>query len=383
MPNGCLMSMKIPAKLIAASLAFALGACSTITIAPSFNYVNALMMDFPHAMPSPTITKPQLEKIAFGSCLPNANDRTMFAAISAQNPDLFLMLGDNIYGDYTPNDPQMSGMRASYWQLAQNQAFSKLVGLVPTYATWDDHDYGANDAGGDYPHKLLSERMFETFWNVAPNDERRPRGGIYTAFTHGDAAHKVQIIILDTRYSRDPLVPTDAPMTKGRERYQPHSMQSEADMLGAAQWAWLEQQLKQPARIRLVLSSIQLVADGHGWEAWATMPRQRQKFYDLVKSTNAGGVVILSGDRHHASINRYNGNPYPIYDFTASPFGGTTSNPSGEIAPLRIYNSKIGELNFGEIDIDWQNRHLELVTKGTEGQILHSHRVSFNEIGVN
>ncbi|KAF0111654.1 MAG: alkaline phosphatase D [Hyphomonadaceae bacterium] len=377
------MTMKPYAKLVAASLALCLGSCSTITIAPNINYIDAVMMDFPHSMPSPIIVKPRLEKIAFGSCLPDPKDGTMFDAISAQNPDLFLMLGDNVYGDYTPNDPQMSGMRASYWQLAQNRAFSKLVGLVPTYATWDDHDYGANDAGGDFAHKRLSERMFETFWNVPISDERRQHDGIYGAFTHGPVGQRVQIIILDTRFFRDPLVPTDIPMAKGRERYQPHSMQSEADMLGPQQWVWLEQKLQEPAEIRLVISSIQLVADGHGWEAWATMPAQRQKFYDLVKSTNAGGVIILSGDRHHSSINRYAGNSYPIYDFTASPLGGTPSNAANEIAPLRIYNSKAGETNFGEMNIDWQNRKLELVTKGANGQILNAHSIGFDEIKVN
>jgi alkaline phosphatase D len=380
--NESSQKMKNRLGLIAIGLSICLGSCSTASAINKFDIADAVLRDFPRAMPSPILTKPLLEKIAFGSCLPDANSGGVFDIIRRQAPDLFLMVGDNVYGDYTPNDPQMSGMRASYWQLSQNQAFSRLVGAVTTFATWDDHDYGDNDAGGGYPNKSLSERMFETFWNVDVNDQRRQHDGIYTAFTHGESGRRVQIIILDTRFFRDALLPTDVPMAKGRERYLPHSLQSSATMLGEAQWNWLEQQLKEPAQLRLIVSSVQLVADGHGWEAWSTMPAQRQKFYDLIKSTNAGGVLVLSGDRHHASINRYLGNPYPIYDFTSSPLGGVPSNGSGENAPLRIYHSNANEINFGEVNIDWQNRQVSLVTKGKEGEVLHSHTVSFNEIGV-
>ena len=39
-------------------------------------------------------------------------------------------------------------------------------------------------------------------------------------------------------------------------------------MLGETQWAWLEDQLSMPADIRIITSSIQVIAEGHGWERW-------------------------------------------------------------------------------------------------------------------
>lgn len=373
--------MKHKNLIIASLAALALTACASNISATNTNFVDSVMMDFPHSMPSPALIKPFVEKIAFGSCVEVVSDTKMFDTISNARPDIFFMIGDNVYGDTTPNDPQMSGMRAAYWQLAQNKAFSHLIGTVPTFATWDDHDFGNNDAGGDYSYKFLSERMFETFWNIDSNDERRKHDGIYTAFTHGEEGKKVQFIVLDTRFFRDPLVPTDAP-AKGKERYIPHNASDNASILGAEQWAWLEEKLKEPAQIRIIISSIQLVATNQGWEKWGNMPNERQKFFDLIKSTNANGVVVLSGDRHHAAIEKYSGNPYPIYDFTASPFSGDASDGRGESSPEHLYSSNPDEVNFGEIDIDWLGRKLSLVSKGVQGQVLHTQNIGFDEIGV-
>ena len=40
----------------------------------------------------------------------------------------------------------------------------------------------------------------------------------------------------------------------------------DGDMLGEEQWRWLGNLLREPADLRLLASSIQVVADGHGWE---------------------------------------------------------------------------------------------------------------------
>eukprot|EP01052_Picozoa_sp_SAG31_P038237 SAG31_NODE_5071_length_2761_cov_4.024793_1_plen_82_part_00 len=69
-------------------------------------------------------------------------------------------------------------------------------------------------------------------------------------------------------------------------------------MLGAEQWQWLESVLRQPADLRLIVSSVQLAVAGHGYERWGLMPTELQRFYDLIDSTRAAGVVVLSGDRH-------------------------------------------------------------------------------------
>ena len=49
----------------------------------------------------------------------------------------------------------------------------------PFEAIWDDHDYGLNDAGSEYPYKTKSKDLFLDFWNVPMNDARRKREGLY------------------------------------------------------------------------------------------------------------------------------------------------------------------------------------------------------------
>ena len=91
-------------------------------------------------------------------------------------------------------------------------------------------------------------------------------------------------------------------------------------MLGAAQWEWLAERLREPAELRLIVSSIQVFADGHGYQRWGNLPRERQRLYDLIGEDQGRGVVFLSGDRRHiAAIYRESSNvPYPLVEITSS-----------------------------------------------------------------
>ena len=48
---------------------------------------------------------------------------------------------------------------------------------------------------------------------------------------------------------------------------------------------------------RLIASSIQVVAEDHGWEKWMNLPHERERLYRLIRETGAEGMVFLSGDR--------------------------------------------------------------------------------------
>ena len=92
-------------------------------------------------------------------------------------------------------------------------------------------------------------------------------------------------------------------------------------MLGEEQWSWLEQQLRVPAELRILASSIQCVAEASGQETWSNLPHERQRLFDLIERTRAEGVVIISGDRHWAELSVLKDpRRYPIYDLTSSSF---------------------------------------------------------------
>ena len=81
-------------------------------------------------------------KILFGSCGHQDKNIPIFNAINKEQGDLFIFLGDNIYGD--TND--MDVLAEKYQRLGAKAGFKTLKAQTPIIAMWDDHDYGQNDA---------------------------------------------------------------------------------------------------------------------------------------------------------------------------------------------------------------------------------------------
>src|SRR5688572_23509157 len=84
-----------------------------------------------------------LSRIAFGSCANQDKDQPIWDAVLAAKPELFIFLGDNIYGDTR----DMNELRAKYQKLAAKPGFQRLKASTPLLATWDDHDSAENHAG--------------------------------------------------------------------------------------------------------------------------------------------------------------------------------------------------------------------------------------------
>ncbi|MEZ4735564.1 MAG: alkaline phosphatase D family protein [Caldilineaceae bacterium] len=203
------------------------------------------------SVPLPQTRNAVVTALAFGSCANQTKQQLIWDAVLAGRPDLFVFLGDNIYGD----TEEMDLLRARYNQLAQNPHFQRVRAQIPIIATWDDHDYGTNDAGADYPKKEESKQIFLDFFGEPAVSERRLReDGIYTAYVYGPVGQRVQVILLDTRWNRSPLVAVSeaAYAERRRQRIGPYTANPDPDaqLLGEAQWRWLEAQLQQPAELR-------------------------------------------------------------------------------------------------------------------------------------
>lgn len=290
-----------------------------------------------------------LRRIAFGSCAHQNKPQPIWDSVCALKPDLFIFLGDNIYADTA----DMAVMKKKYEQFAAIPGYQRLKQTCKILATWDDHDYGKNDAGYEYGPKKESQKLFHDFFGTPEDSPRRQQEGVYSVESYGPPGQRVQIILLDTRTFRTPLKKTEPKPLPGEGPYTAE-LSDEANMLGEVQWKWLEEQLKQPADIRLIGSSVQLIAEDHHWEKWMNMPRQREKFYKLLENTQAKGVIILSGDRHLAELSMMpKAISYPLYDLTSS--GLTEANKrfrSFEANQHRVATMNWGN-NFGFITIDW------------------------------
>ena len=197
-----------------------------------------------------------LSHFAFGSCWKHHRSQAHWPIIEANQPQFWLWLGDNIYAD----THDMEVLKKKYTQLADTPGYRKLTNKIPVLATWDDHDYGQNDIGRDYTMRVESEKIFLDFFAEPKGSQRRQRPGIYTSYYFGPEAKRVQLILLDTRYFRTPLkrIQGKPPYRRMGKWTLDHS--KDATILGDAQWAWLEKELKKPAQFRLIATSIQFVA---------------------------------------------------------------------------------------------------------------------------
>lgn len=292
--------------------------------------------------------EPVLRRIAFGSCI-NTNTHPMLDRALQVPFDLFILLGDNIYADTT----NAAVMQRKYDALKQSPFFRALRQKAPLLATWDDHDYGANDAGAEYAMKVGSQKLFLDFLDEPPDSARRQQAGIYDARTFGPPGRRVQVILLDTRCFRSVLVTGENHAIPSGGKYIPNPAAA-ATILGERQWSWLDQQLRGPAEVRLIASSIQFISEFSGAEAWANTPREKARMLDLLKRTRAQGVVFLSGDRHWAELSRLDREgDYPLYDLTSSAL--TQRHQRGTPTPNRYREgATYHDANLGLIQIDWQ-----------------------------
>jgi alkaline phosphatase D len=336
--------------------------------------------------------------IAFGSCASQHKPQTIWDDIGKHQLDAFLFIGDNMYADIEMIDGERiyepvsrpERFAAAYNELSKVSEFAGFREQVPLLmGTWDDHDYGANDAGKNYFLKHQSQQAFLDFFGFADNDPIRQQQGVYHAKTLIDDGRAVQIIMLDTRFHLGARIenPNGRPINKGP--YIPQTNKQES-ILGEQQWKWLEQQLKQPADVRLLVSSIQVVAYEHAWEAWGNFPHERQRLYDLIESSQANGVVILSGDRHLMEISKDVGQlghstPYPMWDFTSS--GLTQAFSEVNEANSFRQGNVVRDTHYGLVDIHWHQTDLmqsEIVMTayGLDQKVFETARVRLGELQV-
>jgi alkaline phosphatase D len=317
-----------------------------------------------------------LRRIGIASCADQARPQPIWDTVLADRPDLFVFGGDNVYASEQPWSAQR--LERAYATQAAIPGFARLRTAVPHVAIWDDHDYGLSDGGAEFAHKQASKAAFLRFWNVPESDPRHAREGLHHAQVFGPPGQRVQVILLDTRWFRSPLKRTDQRDAPGKERYLPDPAPAKT-LLGEAQWRWLEARLREPADVRLVVSGIQVVVEGHGWERWGNFPRERERLYRLVADTAAQGVVFLSGDRHIGGLYREtHGVPYPLYEMTSS---GVTHPwaQAAEAGPNRL-GDLFTEPHYGMVEIDWPARALQLVIKDIQGRVRRSQPIAFNEL---
>ena len=260
--------------------------------------------------------------------------------------------------------------------LFRSRDFQELRESTPILATWDDHDYGRNDGGGEFPAKAISKQEFMRFWGFPSSSELASRDGIHHAVTFGPTGRRVQFLLLDTRSFRGPLKKE----AKGYVPVEdPHST-----FLGAAQWKWLEDELQKPADLRILVSSIQLVSSNHPFEKWENLPLEKKRLLDLIQKTKAQRLLVISGDRHHGEISKLPAKItgfYDLYDFTSSGMTEKSRGTNHEKNPWRVGADKpfVGT-QWGEILIHWDAQPaptVDLILRDQNNVVVSAAQVAF------
>jgi alkaline phosphatase D len=294
-------------------------------------------------------------KIAFGSCNQVHYPQPLWESILSLQGDMWIWLGDSVYAD----TQDIGKMRALYEAQTRQPEYAKLTQKAHIVGTWDDHDYGINDGGREYPKRAESQQAFLDFVREPKDSPRRRQEGLYASYTLGKASESVKVILLDERYHRDEPGP-------------------ESDILGPAQWTWLETELRtSSSRVHLIGSSTQVIPEQHRFEKWTNFPKARQRLFELVAASRAPGVLILSGDRHMAEISRIETKPlhYPLWEITSS--GLTHSWKNGSDEPNRHRRGRLlTALNFGLVEVDWEGGALTASVIDLSGQRRLRERIS-------
>ena len=318
--------------------------------------------------------------VAFASCMHPVRVpiQPLWTQVGVYRPDALLLIGDNNYLPVYPEAYKVPESTVQY-AMARNQRYLRdvpglrsVLATTPTYAIWDDHDYGPNNSDRTFQWKELSLDLFKKYWpNPGAGTAETP--GIFYSFKIGDA----EFFMLDDRYHRDP---NEAP---DRET-----------MLGAGQLAWLKRGLAESAAtFKVIVNGHTLTVDrGDEKEYWARFGDEREEFLDWMFEEGIEGVFFLSGDWHVGSLSRieYEEEGYPLWELISSNAGvhpveadlhqygyrrQTTGNSRSFDGPII---NDVRDYNFGLLEFSGEegDRSVMLRLIDDRGQVRAAHRLT-------
>lgn len=292
-------------------------------------------------------------------------------------------------------------MKSMYRAQYTHPGYSEFRKSTKVIGIYDDHDYGENDGHIGYVDKEPARQLFLDFIDEPLTSPRRSRDGIYQDYIFGPSGRRTKMIFVDARYNRQPL---------------------EDDVLGAKQWSWLESSIDSDDDIQLYIfvTGVQFVStDKRIGEGWRLTPRSRRRVFDMFikrKKNLEASLIFLSGDIHFAeadvtyicsrqeegednqkgttsSTTTPSTTPStsidvtPFYEFTSSGMthsvGSQVSEPLADRILSFILDERLSQAeledpsqqirgyypssNFGQIDIDWNERRVMVQMVDTQG----------------
>lgn len=289
---------------------------------------------------------------------PYGSGYQIFDAIADSKPDFMLWVGDNVYYREADWDSPAS-MYERFSHTRQLPELQRLLTSTHHYATWDDHDYGPDNADGAYPLKDQALEVFNNFW-PNPDFSGTEPAGVSNYFEWHDAA----FFLLDNRFFRSAN----------------HRTTGKHALLGERQINWLIDSLRSSsAAFKFVVIGGQVINGAEVHENYINLaPGERRYLLDRIDAEDIPGVVFLSGDRHHSVLMKKTSNvDYPLYDWTVSPLTAGAGSPGKGEDLYRVEGSVYTERNFGIAEITGPkgDRRLTLKLHDSDGEFVWSHKI--------
>lgn len=237
-------------------------------------------------------------RFALASCMFDGLHRaTIWQSLIQTRPDVIFFLGDNVYADRVNGIFKRTADPAQLWrrylETRDRLWIFKSPQLIPIIATWDDHDFGSNNADASYAFANESRKIFEIFFAQSLMN-RGP--GVASSFE----AFGQKFILMDGRSFRS----KDDDSHWGRE-----------------QEVWLENEVLQTnAATTWLMQGDQFFGEYHGGDSYfGQRPKSFLRILDMLRRVPTK-ILFASGDRHYSEIQEipefYLG--YPTWEITAS-----------------------------------------------------------------
>ncbi len=295
-------------------------------------------------------------KLAFGSCI--AKPQTaIWKAIREDDPDVLLFLGDNVYLR-DPDFGQADRIERKYQRLFKAPGMQELLSSTRVLATWDDHDFGANNSDSRSPGAGVSRQEFHKAWPKNPPTPKTLLPGVAFEYRSGP----LLILVPDGRSFR--LNPEPGTI---------------AQMYGAEQLLWLKERLAAPSADLVILAS------GTQWLAEASVEfpdkvesllqyPEEEKLLRQAIADSPAQVLLISGDRHMTEVLKAKFGSKQVYELTSSPLSAHfiqakyVGRDEKRIALLRERN------NYGLLSVEYSPTEIKLKVdfKGQTGKVLLS-----------
>jgi alkaline phosphatase D len=211
--------------------------------------------------------------------------------------------------------------------LLKNDYFAAFSNRTVLVGVWDDHDYGINDGGRYVADQVSRQDLFISFLSKRNEYEHlRAQQGLYhsrdvVAKAASGQQFLLKILMLDTRSFRDshfipsvgqyrfPLSAIIASGIRGLCGVLGIGANYKGELLGEAQWRWLETELRNSASLaaadaHIIVSSIQVLTSNPVFESWGHFPSEKKRLIELLKATNPRGLSFLSGDVHIGELSQ-------------------------------------------------------------------------------